>query len=160
MKKFFPNQWFGLRVGVAAGLPNLSRIPPRDFRLGDVLVALSEGDIAGLVGYDLCKETEKKMASSSCTSVMSWLPPRSLSSRRLCDTTAVVWWQQMECISLRNGSKSKSVVRYIDTNEATILHVSTETRLPSSLSMLRLLELVTNQQHQVNVPNDTERFLP
>ncbi|KAG5785412.1 hypothetical protein H9Q73_000993 [Fusarium xylarioides] len=57
VKKFFPNLWFGLLVGVAAGLPDLSRQPPRDIRLGDVLVALTEGESAGLVAYDLGKET-------------------------------------------------------------------------------------------------------
>ncbi|TDZ21420.1 hypothetical protein Cob_v005523 [Colletotrichum orbiculare MAFF 240422] len=56
MKKFFPNLWFGLLVGVAAGLPDLSRDPPRDIRLGDVLVALPEGDVPGIVPYDLGKE--------------------------------------------------------------------------------------------------------
>ncbi|KAI0110882.1 purine and uridine phosphorylase [Nemania sp. FL0031] len=56
-KAFFPNLWFGLLVGVAAGLPNLSRRPPRDIRLGDVLVALPEGENAGLVSYDLGKQT-------------------------------------------------------------------------------------------------------
>ncbi|KAK4043752.1 hypothetical protein C8A01DRAFT_43319 [Parachaetomium inaequale] len=59
VKKVFPNLWFGLLVGVAAGLPDLSRNPPRDIRLGDVLVALPEGDSAGLVAYDLGKETGK-----------------------------------------------------------------------------------------------------
>ncbi|KAK6209142.1 hypothetical protein LQW54_006596 [Pestalotiopsis sp. IQ-011] len=57
VKKFFPNLWFGLLVGVAAGLPDLSRTPARDIRLGDVLVGL-EGEGAGLVAYDLGKETE------------------------------------------------------------------------------------------------------
>ncbi|KAG7435260.1 hypothetical protein Forpi1262_v005277 [Fusarium oxysporum f. sp. raphani] len=57
IKKFFANLWFGLLVGVAAGLPNLRKIPPIDIRLGDVLVGLSEGDSAGLVAYDLGKET-------------------------------------------------------------------------------------------------------
>lgn len=57
-KKCFPNLWFGLLVGVAAGLPDLSTHPPRDIRLGDVLVGLPEGDSAGLVGYDLGKETK------------------------------------------------------------------------------------------------------
>ncbi len=57
VKKFFPNLWFGLLVGVAAGLPALSRTPPRDIRLGDVLVALPDGDSAGLVAYDLAKVT-------------------------------------------------------------------------------------------------------
>lgn len=55
VKKAFPNLWFGLLVGVAAGLPNLSSDPPRDIRLGDVLVALPVGDSAGLVAYDLGK---------------------------------------------------------------------------------------------------------
>lgn len=57
VKKFFPNLWFGLLVGVAAGLPDLSLSPARDIRLGDVLVGL-EGEGAGLVAYDLGKETE------------------------------------------------------------------------------------------------------
>lgn len=56
-KKFFPNLWSGLLVGVAAGLPNLSRKPTRDIRLGDILVALPEGESAGLVAYDLGRET-------------------------------------------------------------------------------------------------------
>ncbi|KAF5229798.1 hypothetical protein FANTH_14071, partial [Fusarium anthophilum] len=58
VKKFFPNLWFGLLVGVAAGLPDLSRVPARDIRLGDVLVGLPDGDSAGLVPYDLGRETE------------------------------------------------------------------------------------------------------
>ncbi|PTB65483.1 hypothetical protein BBK36DRAFT_1122447 [Trichoderma citrinoviride] len=57
VKKFFPNLWFGLLVGVAAGLPNLLRCPPLDIRLGDVLVGLPIGDNAGLIPYDLGKET-------------------------------------------------------------------------------------------------------
>lgn len=59
VKKFFPNLWFGLLVGVAAGLPDLSRRPPRDIRLGDVLVGLPEGESAGLIAYDLGKETSR-----------------------------------------------------------------------------------------------------
>jgi hypothetical protein len=57
VKKYFPNLWFGLLVGVAAGLPKLTEPLPRDIRLGDVLVALPEGDSAGLVAYELGKET-------------------------------------------------------------------------------------------------------
>jgi nucleoside phosphorylase len=57
VKKFFPNLWFGLLVGIAAGLPNFSRSPPLDIRLGDVLVGLPAGDSAGLIAYDLGKET-------------------------------------------------------------------------------------------------------
>ncbi|KAF0329392.1 hypothetical protein GQ607_003341 [Colletotrichum asianum] len=56
VRKSFPNLWFSLLVGVAAGLPNLSRRPRRDIRLGDVLVALPEGETAGLVAYDLGKD--------------------------------------------------------------------------------------------------------
>ncbi|KAM0462379.1 hypothetical protein ACHAPV_003854 [Trichoderma viride] len=59
VKNFFPNLWFGLLVGVAAGLPNLSLDPPRDIRLGDVLVGLSTSNSAGLIAYDLGKETGK-----------------------------------------------------------------------------------------------------
>lgn len=57
VKKFFPRLWFGLLVGVATGIPNLSRDPPLDIRLGDVLVGLPTGDSAGLIAYDLGKET-------------------------------------------------------------------------------------------------------
>ncbi|KAL2674072.1 hypothetical protein Neosp_012518 [[Neocosmospora] mangrovei] len=57
VKKIFPNLWFGLLVGVAAGLPNLDKDPPLDIRLGDVLVGLPEGESAGLVAYELGKET-------------------------------------------------------------------------------------------------------
>ncbi|KAI0910019.1 purine and uridine phosphorylase [Ustulina deusta] len=56
IKKFFPNLWFGLLVGVAAGLPNLERKPPQDIRLGDVLVGLPDNDSSGLVAYDLSKD--------------------------------------------------------------------------------------------------------
>ncbi|KAK4182277.1 hypothetical protein QBC35DRAFT_518914 [Podospora australis] len=59
VKSFFPNLWFGLLVGVAAGLPNLSRSPPLDIRLGDVLVGLPTPESAGLIAYDLGKETAK-----------------------------------------------------------------------------------------------------
>lgn len=57
-KAFFPNLWFGLLVGVAAGLPNLSTVPARDIRLGDVLVGLGDNDNPGLFPYDLGKETK------------------------------------------------------------------------------------------------------
>ncbi|KHN98862.1 tetratricopeptide repeat domain-containing protein [Metarhizium album ARSEF 1941] len=62
VKKFFPNLWFGLLVGVAAGLPLLSGPGPeqRDIRLGDVLVALPGSDSAGLFAYDLGKEDAAK----------------------------------------------------------------------------------------------------
>jgi hypothetical protein len=55
VKKFFPNLWFGLLVGVT-GLPNLSRDPPLDIRLGDMLVGLSTSESAGLIAYELGKE--------------------------------------------------------------------------------------------------------
>ncbi len=59
VKRFFPNLWFGLLVGVAAGLPDLSRKPPLDIRLGDVLVGMPDGENAGLIAYELGKETGK-----------------------------------------------------------------------------------------------------
>ncbi|KAJ5690411.1 purine and uridine phosphorylase [Penicillium macrosclerotiorum] len=57
VKSFFPNIWLGVLVGVAAGLPNFEENPPRDIRLGDVLVALPVGDRPAIVPYDLGKET-------------------------------------------------------------------------------------------------------
>jgi len=63
VKKSFHNLWFGLLVGVAAGLPKLPGKPgelvehPRDIRLGDVLVGVGDGESAGLLSYGLGKET-------------------------------------------------------------------------------------------------------
>lgn len=57
IKKSFPNLWFGLLVGVSAGLPTHQGPSPRDIRLGDILVALPEGENPELVDYDLGKET-------------------------------------------------------------------------------------------------------
>lgn len=57
VKKTFRNLWFGLLVGVATGLPKLAGPSTRDIRLGDVLVALPEGESAGLIAYGLGKET-------------------------------------------------------------------------------------------------------
>lgn len=59
LKTFFPNLWFGLLVGVAAGLPKLSGPSVRDIRLGDVLVAMPEENSSGLIAYGLGKETEE-----------------------------------------------------------------------------------------------------
>ncbi|OTA61547.1 purine and uridine phosphorylase [Hypoxylon sp. EC38] len=58
-KRFFPNFWFGLLVGVAAGIPDFRRSPPRDIRLGDVLVSIPDVDHAGAIAYDLGKEIGK-----------------------------------------------------------------------------------------------------
>ncbi|KAI0430925.1 nucleoside phosphorylase domain-containing protein [Xylaria sp. FL1042] len=56
IKKLFPNLWFSLLVGVGAGLPDLEQNPPRDIRLGDVLVGLPGNDSSGVVAYDLGKD--------------------------------------------------------------------------------------------------------
>ncbi|KAI2780438.1 purine and uridine phosphorylase [Daldinia loculata] len=55
-KKFFPNLWFGLLVGVAAGIPDLEKDPQRDIRLGDVLVSIPDMDRPGIVAYDLGRD--------------------------------------------------------------------------------------------------------
>jgi hypothetical protein len=55
IKNLFRNFWFGLLVGVAAGLPDLAQ--GRDIRLGDVLVGLAQGENPALIAYDLGKET-------------------------------------------------------------------------------------------------------
>jgi nucleoside phosphorylase len=59
VKKSFPNLRFRLLVGVAAGLPDLSRKSRRDIRLGDVLVGVGEGDSAGLISYGVGKKTTR-----------------------------------------------------------------------------------------------------
>lgn len=58
IKTNFRNIRFGLLVGIAAGLPLLSSSPPRDIRLGDVLVAMPDNKSAGVVAYDLGKDTD------------------------------------------------------------------------------------------------------
>ena len=60
VKARFPNIWFALLVGVAAGLPNLTRKPSaksRDIRLGDVLVCIPEKASVGVLHYDLGSDT-------------------------------------------------------------------------------------------------------
>lgn len=49
-----PNLEMGLLVGIAGGIPS----PTRDIQLGDVAVAVPEGDRPGVVGYDLGKAGE------------------------------------------------------------------------------------------------------
>jgi nucleoside phosphorylase len=44
--------WFGLLVGIAAGLPS----PSHDIRLGDILVSLPESDKQGVIQYDMGKQ--------------------------------------------------------------------------------------------------------
>jgi len=61
VKLRFPNIWFALLVGIAAGLPNLSPEDPemrRDIRLGDVLVCVPGQTSVGIVQYDLGRDTE------------------------------------------------------------------------------------------------------
>jgi nucleoside phosphorylase len=62
LKSRFPNIWFALLVGVAAGLPNLSPEDlgkKRDIRLGDVLVCVPGQASVGIVQYDLGRDTEE-----------------------------------------------------------------------------------------------------
>jgi nucleoside phosphorylase len=56
----FPDLLFGLLVGVAGGLPELSKAPVRDIRLGDVLVAEGQNGGSSIVRYGFGKETEHK----------------------------------------------------------------------------------------------------
>ncbi|KAL2783344.1 nucleoside phosphorylase domain-containing protein [Aspergillus keveii] len=56
VRHYFRNLRFGLLVGVAAGLPDLDYDPPRDIRLGDVLVALPDGDYPAILPYGLGKQ--------------------------------------------------------------------------------------------------------
>lgn len=49
-----PRLQFGLLVGIAGGIPSLSD----DMQLGDVAVAVPEGNRPGVVGYDLGKASE------------------------------------------------------------------------------------------------------
>lgn len=61
IKTRFPNIWFCLLVGLAAGLPNLTPkfpFPSRDIRLGDLLVCIPDKADAGIVQYDLGHNTD------------------------------------------------------------------------------------------------------
>jgi nucleoside phosphorylase len=51
MKRDLPNLEIGLLVGVGAGIPSLKN----DIHLGDVAVAIPDGDNSGVIGYDLVK---------------------------------------------------------------------------------------------------------
>lgn len=57
IKKTFRNICVSLLVGVATGIPRLSNSPFRDIRLGDVLVAMPDGDDAAILAYDRRKNT-------------------------------------------------------------------------------------------------------
>ncbi|KAL2825740.1 hypothetical protein BDW59DRAFT_161415 [Aspergillus cavernicola] len=62
IKARFPNLWFALLVGIAAGLPNLSPTDPsrhRDIRLGDVLVCVPNKRETGIIAYDQGRETDE-----------------------------------------------------------------------------------------------------
>jgi nucleoside phosphorylase len=56
VEMFFSSPWLVFIVGVASGIPNLEG--GRDIRLGDVLVASSDGDVPAIVPYGFGKETE------------------------------------------------------------------------------------------------------
>ena len=58
VEHFFTNLWLVFLVGVAAGLPDLSRNPVRDIRLGDILVAAPNDGTPAIVHYGQGKETE------------------------------------------------------------------------------------------------------
>lgn len=67
VKLRFPNIWFALLVGVAAGLPNVSPKNPkkrRDIRLGDVLVCVPDKKEFGIVHYDHGTDNEGDFALS------------------------------------------------------------------------------------------------
>lgn len=55
----------GLVVGIAAGLPDFSRNPPRDIRLGDVLVSIPEAGSTGVVQHDMGKQTVDRFKNTS-----------------------------------------------------------------------------------------------
>jgi len=57
IKAKFPDVLFGLLVGVASGIPDVSKSPPRDIRLGDVLVAEGENGGACILSYGHGTET-------------------------------------------------------------------------------------------------------
>jgi hypothetical protein len=61
IKAKFPDVLFGLLVGVASGLPDLSKNPPLDIRLGDVLVAEGENGGACILSYGHGTETAEQV---------------------------------------------------------------------------------------------------
>lgn len=65
IKKSFTRIWLGFLVGVAAGLPDLRRKPPRDVRLGDVIISLPDQDCSGIIQYDFGKQTTKGFENRS-----------------------------------------------------------------------------------------------
>lgn len=51
MKRDLPNLEIGLLVGIGAGIPSTAN----DIHLGDVAIAVPQGDKPGVVGYDTVK---------------------------------------------------------------------------------------------------------
>jgi nucleoside phosphorylase len=74
VKNTFRNLWFGVLVGVAAGIPNLSGDPPLDIRLGDVLVAVGNSEYAGIIRFDLGKEKGDKYEVLRCGMITKTIP--------------------------------------------------------------------------------------
>ena len=79
---YFLKLWLGLLVGVAADLPDLSRILCCDVRLGDILTGLLEGESVGLIAYDLGKEIKDKVSSKYCVTGTFSLIRNVLSDRQ------------------------------------------------------------------------------
>jgi nucleoside phosphorylase len=65
VRECFKRLWFGLLVGIAAGLPDLSRDPPLDIRLGDVLISVPDSDNTGIVQYDFGKQSAEGFENRS-----------------------------------------------------------------------------------------------
>jgi nucleoside phosphorylase len=57
VKKCMPRLWLGFLVGIAAGVPNLHSDPPRDIRLGDVLISWPDKESSGVIQLDIGKQT-------------------------------------------------------------------------------------------------------
>lgn len=57
--------WFGLLVGVAAGMPNLSSQPPKDIHLGDVLISFDQPGLPGIVQHDMGRRTGEGFENTS-----------------------------------------------------------------------------------------------
>ncbi|KAJ3487307.1 hypothetical protein NLG97_g6439 [Lecanicillium saksenae] len=100
-KLVFENLWFCLLVGVAAGLPQLQRNPPLDIRLGDVLVALPDGENPGIVAYELGKETTHSGF-------------QLLRSGHVLDTTETVIRSAISSIKVTDMNDAKSFLKYYE----------------------------------------------
>ncbi|RYP36840.1 hypothetical protein DL767_003230 [Monosporascus sp. MG133] len=143
VKKFFPNLWFGLLVGVAAGLPNLTQSPPRDIRLNDVLVGLPTGKSAGLITYDLDLTDEDKR----CLEHLRTTDPRD-DKKRIEHTKGGLLRDSSDWIL-----EHRDFQRWHDDEEARLLWIKGDPGKGKTMLLIAIIDELERQLEQLKRPH-------